>query len=169
MTSMEHARIVLILIPINEWSHFFMEDHETTGLLQTKTYFMEYVRWTMTCCGCYECSNLNCSFIKHYESSNKLQLNKNDFSCNVCGTTGEFKSSPATKVYSLMLYTPKLQYFKLATIHVMLKKHLNHRQKSAKSLFGIETSQQQRHWRLSYWLSQRENSILEICFLRSGC
>ena len=49
------------------------------------------------------------------------------------------------KCNSLMLYTPKLQYFKLATIHVMLKKHLNYRQKSAKSLFGIETSQQQRH------------------------
>lgn len=111
MTSMEHARIVLILIPINEWSPFFMEDHETTGLLQTKTYFMEYVRWTMTCCGCYECSNLNCSFIKHYESSNKLQLNKNDFSCNVCGTTGEFKSSPATKVQQFDVVYSKVTIF----------------------------------------------------------
>ena len=57
------------------------------------------VRRKATCCGNCECSNPNCSFTKYYGRSNKLQFNKNDFSCNVCGTTGEFKSCPATKVW----------------------------------------------------------------------
>ena len=48
------------------------------------------------------------------------------------------------KCESLKMKTQKLQYFTLESTHVMLENHVNHCQKSLKSLLVMETSQLQR-------------------------